>query len=517
MQIIGIDEDNDTIFLTTIKKRFRSIEIIKLETLPKVEFKNKNKESKSSLASALPAEHTLVKSHFFKIKNGYLLKKALDFQSKFLISLDPKDYVSNSIIHKKVNGGFPVHFFFVTKKNLSQHLQGYKQLGCDPDHVTSEMIALIRFFKSLSPKTHSGFVLHVGMKKTLCLYMKDHLPHLFSIVNIGINHFIEALSNDTLHFENIDELIKKANTLDIQDLDTNYYATLNESLSLWKNQIHKAFFAFLQKEKQEPLPLLITGQTSFFKNLKKFIFSSQFSSKLLFPYPQETEKFAISIGAALDHIAQDHTTIQFRKDNFIPKKTKKKKFLSLASYLIFSLSLACFTYLAGTKFIDARKGRVKNMLVKILKDDPSFSKSSFLKNDMELEYLLEKSEKQIRKDIIPFPYIPNVLKVSDVIAWLQSEETLNEGSSKITNFLYELTEYPTVKETHHPYRAKITLEFLCTDPIKARQFHERLLMDSSRIDNNQEIEWEVLPNNHYRTAFFLNNLQLEKLYDEKIY
>ena len=517
MQIIGIEEENDSIFQTTIKKRFRSIEIIKLETFPKSELKRWAKENNGIVATALPAESTLIKSHFFKVKNSYLLKKALVFQTKLLTSLDPKDYISHSIVQKKTKEGFPVHFFFATKKNLSSHLQNFKNLGCDPDHITSELIALVRFFKSLSPKTRSGFVIHIGMKKTLCLFMKDHLPQSFHVVNTGINHFIEALANDTLHFEKIDELTTKANSLNLLKLDTNYYSALQECLSLWKNQIHQAFYSFMQKEKQDPLPLLITGQTSFFKNLKKFIFSSQFASKLLFPYAQESEKYAVSVGAALDHIAQDHKTVQFRKDDFIAKKTSRKNSFSLATYFILSLVIAFLTYFIGNNFIDNRKELVKKQLVKILHKDPSFQDKSFSQNHDELENILEKSERQIKKDLKPFPFIPNSLNVSDIFTWLQSEETLKESSSNITNFFYELIDYPSVKEPHHPYTAKITIEFQCPDPIKARQFHEKLILGSNLIDPTQEIEWEVLPNNHYRTSFILNNLSLEKIYDEEIY
>jgi len=517
MQINGINEDNEFIFLSTLRKRFRSIEIIKLETFSKSEFKTKTKENKNILSSALPAEHTLIKFHFFKIKNSYLLKKALLFQSRLLTSLDPKDYVFNSLIQKKLKDGFPSYFFFVTKKNLSDHLKNFKTLDCDPDHVTTEIIALIRFFKSISPKIRCGFVIHIGMKKTLCFYMKNHLPHLFNIINIGINHFLDDLSNDILHFEKTDELIKKANSLDLLNLDTKIYMNLHKNLSLWKNQIHQAFFSFMQKEKQGSLPLLVTGQTSFFKNMKDFIFSSQFASKLLFPQPQKIEKYAISIGAALDQIANDHTTVQFRKDNFMSKKTMKKKIFSISFYFIFCTAVAFLTYFAGCKVIDNRKEQINNRILEIIQKDPSFKDKKIFQNYKDPENLLEKCERQLKIDMKPFPFIPNIFKISDIIAWLQSEETLKESNSEITNFSYELIDYPSIKESHLPYKAKITFEFLCHDPIKARQFHKKILARSNIIDLDQEIEWEVLLNDHYRTSFFLNNLSIEKIYDEKIY
>ena len=517
MLVFGIEKDEDIIYLVKIKKSFNKIKIIKLFSFSQ----NKQfpkKLQKYNIASFIPADQLLVKSQSFSIANIGLLKKALPLQSQMLTPTNPDNYISTLLIEKRAPQDFCVRFFIATKKNLLSLIQNYQKSAIDPDHITSELHCLCRFAHYISCQTTTSFIVHIKKNHTICLFMKNFIPISFHVINKGVQHFYEALSSDTLHFQNSQEIQKHLEKLHCCHLSSENYPELYKELTIWQNQIHQTFFSFMQKEKIGTLPLLITGYTGFTQGLSQFINDTNFAQNIIsLPY-EKIGKYALCIGGALDMLAQDKNTVQFRKKDFVTKKEKKKKRLALASYFLLSFFLSITLYTAGKYYLENRKEKLQQNLISLYQSDPSLNTStlSISKDRHHLKNTLENTEKKIQKETHCFTTIPNILKVADIIAWIQQEKLFIESESKITQLTYELISYPRRDNPHKNYTVKISLEFLCPDPIKARQLHNKLYQQTSWIDTSQKIEWEACAKNLYRCRFIVKNLSPQKMY-EKIF
>ena len=127
----------------------------------------------------------------------------------------------------------------------------------------------------------------------------------------------------------------------------------------------------------------------------------------------------------------------------------------------------------------------------------------------EIEEKLFEWEKSLRGQKNGFAFLPNVPRVSDVLAWLSAHPSFatEDGGQKegieIKSLHYSLTKYPKIGEASTPYTAQLELEFSAQTPRSARDFHEALLKGDQIVNAKKEVKWQT-QNQTYQTAFELN-------------
>jgi type IV pilus assembly protein PilM len=137
--------------------------------------------------------------------------------------------------------------------------------------------------------------------------------------------------------------------------------------------------------------------------------------------------------------------------------------------------------------------------------------------ELDDESLLERIN-YLEKDLqaIPdiFPLLPNIPKVSDVLAWLSTlhiqigkkskGELPNAQSIQIENFNYTLVKRPEQNKKQEKYLVKVEIEFTSPTPKQAREFHDALIAPNNFVDPKGEVKWNT-SHGRYRASFYLKD------------
>jgi type IV pilus assembly protein PilM len=110
-----------------------------------------------------------------------------------------------------------------------------------------------------------------------------------------------------------------------------------------------------------------------------------------------------------------------------------------------------------------------------------------------------------------YPLQPDVPRITDTIAWLsmqindvaQSMHLSNE-KFEIQTLQYQLIKHPTKNHPKDRYQVRVDLEFISPSIALARAFHDRLVTNTSCIDNASEVKWTP-GNGKYRVTFVLKD------------
>lgn len=149
----------------------------------------------------------------------------------------------------------------------------------------------------------------------------------------------------------------------------------------------------------------------------------------------------------------------------------------------------------------------ENLLAKELKTYlPSLSETASLQ---EIKEGLMTWEGTLKGKKNTFALVPNVPKVSDLLAYLSThpalitEDGARKEGSEIESIHYSLVKYPKIGDPSTPYVATVELQLSSSTPRVARDFHEALLKGDSIVNAKKEIKWQT-HNQNYHTSFELN-------------
>ena len=118
-------------------------------------------------------------------------------------------------------------------------------------------------------------------------------------------------------------------------------------------------------------------------------------------------------------------------------------------------------------------------------------------------------EKKLKETPKLFPLLPEVPRVSDVLAWLAalslkiSREKETEAI-KIEGFHYRLLKRPDQSHQREKYQVQVELEFSAPSATIAREFHDLLITPNRFINLNREVAWSS-SRGKWRTHFFLKD------------
>ena len=527
MQIIGIDKDGNTIHMAILEKKKGVVHVETYNDFSETGNRQdvnplyKSKKKNSLTTTALPQRDLLIKHCFINIKQPRALKKAIPFQSDSIISMDPKSRVTLPLIHHKTDKGSQLSFFITTKAALKKHLHLVAADDIDPDIVSTIPTALVRFAKSLSEETSSCFIFHFGRSFCSCVLMEKNLPKEAYSINFGSETLLDALTLDSENSSTKD-LLSKARNMSLSELSSKNTPNFSKIVEQLQNEISKIFLSFFKNEEKKKLPLLLTGQIETFSDFSFWIHSLLHEKvSALIPYlkhekEKELKQYAISIGLALDALASDQYSIQFRTNEFTPPRLlliARQKFIF---FLTFSCLLSFGLYFFAERTFQNRKEKLHNQLTKLLTLENSRLKTDFNLNEQDLSEKIETFETIIDKEAKDFPYYLLAPKVSDVLNWLKDLPFYEEAKPtlEIKSLRYELVSLPRLEATHNPYLAKVEVEFLSPSRAIARQFHEYLLKGDLLVNPKEEITWEASENS-YKTSFFLKNRSPSQTYVQK--
>ncbi len=472
MKFIGISLDEKNLSLAVLHKDKKDISIEKLLTTSLSEAE-KYFLSNTSVISGLVGEKILYRHKKLSISSLRKARALLAFQIEELIPFDSSEAVIFPLLQKQKNNT-ELSLFASRTIYLNQHIAELKHHDIRPDIISCLPAALCRFTRHYFPQTDTLSIIHFDWEYLTFLSIENKILKTSYSFPWGL----KSLFNGYVKPDKIDEKLLFQYCDRFFSTSTNY-----------------------------PSELLITGpchqHLDIIDLLKNKFDKSNF---LTLDSEQSLESYAFPIGLALEGIKNDRDTVQFRAGPFyLPEKIKQQK-NTIRNLSILSFAISLFCLLIGSHYVKQKEFHLNSNLITPLFEDLKNQKSFDKKVLLEKFYQTEKKISQQKKS---FPYALSHPNVTEFLSWVSqqlSERIAKEASEvEIKEVHYHLESYPLLGEKVQPYRPKASLLMTCPNPETARKVYDLLKKDSTFIDPNGKVEWE-LNNSELKISFYIKNI-----------
>ena len=488
MRFVGLEKDGEVFLAASGKRRKTQVEVEKLQSWPvassNVKQLYKKKFKSTPFVTGLNSCEVLTKHLTIPASSYKQLEKTLPFQIESQLFLKDKNFICFPII-QGLKGNNNVDLYLTTEASLKKHLQLWQDLKLDPEQVCFYSLALVRYAKSFFPDLSEGYLLHIGRSYTMGVWMDKSLPFQSFFLDLGWNFLKEIFHK---------EQITEKNVFEKKDI-------LPCSLVKWEKALQRNFQSLGSNKK---LPLLLTG------NGEKFfpwIYNScnPYVTKQLKSDPENAHlnPYAVSIGLAMNALAKDRYSVQFRQKEFLSssffKKVGKKYFLGILLFL----SVAGFFSGIQEAFVQREKRRLEKILRNAyeLEKEVSpnqwqiFPETAFQEKMQSWGKILEEQEKASKLTSFS-PY------VSSFLNWLSHHPLLQSSETEVQEVFYELKKFPTLDSPNTPYIPFVTIRIKISNPSIWRKFFEAISSDKKMINTKKEIEWHQ-NQDIYEISFYL--------------
>jgi type IV pilus assembly protein PilM len=467
MFYIGITLEKEAFRVAILKKEKNAIAIVSLQTFP---FGPDNVKlfynlppfhtgKRVQIISGLCSSEIIIRKLHLPLKDKRKILSALPFQLETLIPFPTENALICPLLNRVSKQMTSVTVIAAAREQLSHHLDALKELDIEPDNVSCDPAALVRFAKWQFPKEQRVLSFHAREQKISCALSEGGELMLCQTLPIGKKEEISLALDKLLIF------LKQKGAVD------------------------------------EQTPWLLTGEA----DLKETIRPIFLGPELKLDEPA-LSSYAVALGLALDGLKSDESTVQFCQKEFTPEHTHQFRKQKLLSYLGFCVAATLAMAIGGSLMLGKKQRAITERLQSYL--SPSLAKGS-LSTQEEVQEKLYEWEKSISRQKTPFPFLPTVPKVSDVLAWLSTHPAFSteEGAKKegmeIKSMRYSLIKYPKIGDASSPYLAQMEVEFTSTAPRAARDFHEALLKGDQIVNAKKEVKWQT-QNQTYHASFELN-------------
>ncbi len=465
MFIIGLTLDKETFRVAILKKEKKSIAIESLHTFSYGSDNVKlfynllpfHTGKEIQIASGLMSSDVFIRKLHLPLRDKRKILDALPFQLESLLPFSSENPIICPLLKPLSKQMTAVAVIATTQEHLSSHLTKWKEMDIEPDTVSCDPIALLRFARWKFPQEFRILCFDVRDKKFSCVLLEGN-----DLV-LSQSSLVDNPENFALDLEKLSIFLKQKGVVDDQT------------------------------------PWILTGDSADFTE----VISKIFMGNKLEISEEGLALYATPIGCALDALAADKLSVQFCQKEFTPEhvwQLRKKKMLH---YLGLCLGAALLMSIGGSVVLHRKQHKlIENLQSYLSSKDP-------LSSIHHMEEKLYEWENSLRGQKNSFAFVPTVPKVSDVLAWLSAHPSFatEEGGQKegmdIKSLHYTLVKYPKIGEATSPYTAQMELEFTSLTPRSARDFHEALLKGDQIVNAKKEVKWQT-HNQSYQTSFELN-------------
>lgn len=489
--------------------------------------------------STLQTHEVLVRPLEIKLKKEKDIDAVLAFQAEPLLPYPIENALLDRIKVGPTSEGTLLTLLAARKDLISDHLEKWRSWHIEPEVVSCVPAALTSYAKFYYPLENYYFLIHFGRSLTTCMLISEGKLLAAQSFSKGINHLKESFEKDC-SLDPSKTPPPDFDQIDFSTLSAIKYPTLFESKETLRLEILRILYSLSKQTKGKAVEeLIITGEGALYPLLVQNI-CQDLNKKQATPnanaegiIPSDLHKYAVPLGAALSGLSNGADLVNFRQgDLAYPypwKRFKKPLFL----YFCFSLLLAIMFYAFGEAYLSYEQDSIRKEYVQLLaimnKPYTAFEEEFRIKfpfensseedkipapQDLSMEDLQKRMrflEKELQSSPDTFPLLPNVPRVSDVLAWLSTHPTLSSNPStstspaiQIESFNYTMVKRPEQTKKQEKYQVKVELEFSTSTPKQAREFHDALIAPNDFVDPKGEIKWSS-NRGKYRTSFFLKD------------
>ncbi|KIC75538.1 hypothetical protein DB42_AA00260 [Neochlamydia sp. EPS4] len=493
---------------------------------------------KDLVITALDTPEVLIRHLEIKLKKEKDIEQVLAFQAEPLLPYPSDHAVLDYLKIGHSEEGSLLTVLAARKDYIQKHLQHCSQLRIEPEVITALPAALYNFAITCVSSPNPYCIIHLGTQQSTAVLIQDSKLIAAQSILGGVQPLKEALiegEDGSINFAD-----PHGNLLGANQAVPTYQAW--ESLRL---EIKRVVFSLSKQARgQEVKELLITGSTSLIPNLGASL-ASDLRMQQIFPQPEifpqltvdKMQEFAAPLGIALAGLPLLKDKINFRRQEFSYPHPWKRLTKSLYAYAGLCIALALALYIFTQSYLAYHLDKVRQDYIELLqvmnKPYANFessyegNNSLFNASDSQAKDILELSEKDLlervhyleknlQRNPDIFPLLPIVPKVSDVLAWLSTQDVLI-GKCKgeklplppiqIESFHYALVKRPEHHKKQEKYQVKVEIEFTSSIPKQAREFHDVLIEPNSFVDPKGEVKWNS-SHGRYRTSFYLKDKTL---------
>ena len=465
MYYIGIDLEKEGFRVAVLKKEKKGIAIDSLSLFPYgpdnvKQFYNLSpfhtgKEVR--IVSGIAGQETFLRKLHIPLKDKRKILETLPFQLESLIPFSEEAPVICPLFKPLSNQMTAVTVVATSEETLLTHQKRLKEFDIVSDAISCAPTALMRLGRWALEKQHK--ILHFDIRDhqiSCVVYEGTEL-----LLSQGISEYVEI----AIELEKLSIFLKQKGVID------------------------------------DNTPWVLTGELGAAESI-----AAHFSKERLSIAEPNWAPFALCMGFALDAIAEDASSVQFCQKKFTPEPIAARRKKTLFSYAALCLGAAVLMVLGGSLIINKKQKALASTLQEYLSGPLA---GGSLSSTEEIAEKLFEWEGSLKGQKNPFAFLPNVPKVSDVLAWLSlhpafaSENGGQKEGIEIKSLHYSLTKYPKITEPSSPYVAHVSLEFSSQAPRVARDFHEALLKGDQIVNGKKEVKWQT-QNHTYLASFELN-------------
>lgn len=486
---------------------------------------------KSLIVTTLSVQEVLIRPLEIKLKKEKDIREVLLFQSEPLLPYPADNAILDYIKIGPSEEGTFLTVLAARKDHLQQHLEFWSKIQIEPEMVTAVPAALANFASTYAPSDQSYCMINLGLNQTTCLFMQENKLIAAQSVPYGVSHLKEAVNMEGQN---------SLGSIDIDQISMENNPPLYQAWETMRLEIKRAVFSLSKQAKAQPLKeLLIAGTGALIPHLASSL-AQDLEMKQIFPRQEllssltmgQILNFAVPIGAAINGLPIAKDAVNFRQEEFAYPHPWKRLKNPLILYTCLSLALAFALYLFGQSYLSYRQDQLRQSYIGLLtvlnKPYETFEKEYEAKHpfykgpeneiaapqDLNDKALLERVqylEKELQSTPELFALLPNVPKVSDVLAWLNSLPVFSSKKNRtdaqgiqIESFDYTLVKRPEQSKKKERYQVKIEIELTSSTPKQAREFHDALIAPNDFVDPKGEVKWNS-SHGRYRTSFFLKD------------
>lgn len=484
---------------------------------------------RSLVITTLPTHETLVRNLEIQLTKENDIDEVLAFQSETILPFPLDACMIDRIVFEKRTESTLLSIIAVKKDHLKAHLEQFHALHIEPEVVSCTPAALSAFSGRFSFSENMRFILDLGMSETTCLAVENGKLLAAQSCRIGLQDLQKAYASDTQTSEH-----KALEEIDFSLVNSQTHPELYKKIQQWHLEITKITYALSKQTRTKEIEeILITGEGATWKNLTKLLVQN-LNKKTIIPAldenfilsESEMEKFACCIGLALTAMPKAQDQINFRQKEFIFPHPWKRIKLPIAVFLALCVLLATVLSFFSKVYIENKENTLIAEYIDLLKlthkpiNELEKGKAEATTTAEEIPNSISLSqeniqtrlftlEKEVKDSPETFPLLPNVPRVSDVLAWLSSHPHIkgnpNEAPKiKLESFGYKMVKRPEENKKKERYQAKVELEFSASTPTYAREFHDILIAPNDIIDPRSDINWNI-ERGKYRASFFLKD------------
>lgn len=416
---------------------------------------------KFTISTFLEAKDVIFRRLLLPLTEKRKILATLPFQIESLV-MTPDDSMVSASIDRITKKSSSIGVFITSQTLFFKHIDFLESKGIYAHFVGCSISNLFRFITWVFPKQKNGVAIYVGSQEMLCLFYQE-----------GRLESAKTFSPDFTYL---------------------------------KKNLEKYQLFLTQKGWETNCPYLLIEETPCSIDLTS-ITREIFGNDQLILENANYHQYALAIGAALEAIAEDGKQIDFSQKMFMTKKTKQHLIKKMFCYLGACAACALASLIGMQAYVQKKQTVLFAHISSILPEELQTTSPKSIQG-WQQHLLSWKNKLSIQK--IPFPILPTVPKVSDVLAWISAHPAfINKGTLKegmeILSIHYQMLKYPTVDQKNIPYEAQVEIEFIAAIPRLAREFHEALLKENQMIDTKKPVQWQA-QGNKYRAVFTLKPL-----------